>query len=152
MDEIKKPDLVKWRRNAIPTSCGLLVAPEDYFEGEINLFSFKEVENIARMQRMLGTGWRPMSAQELLRLFVTYGMNERLDRRDEMFESFLGLTRNGEYAELYWTATAFNQELALGYQGLGDISGMYPNIHARPRSCYGHLRMVRDNPRYGKAR
>lgn len=75
-DEIKRPDVDRWNGRAFRTRLGVVVAPEDYFEGEICLFSELEARQIE--ERLHEAGWRLPTAKEWFLLFADLCLDDCL--------------------------------------------------------------------------
>lgn len=137
-----RPDYDSWRENGIKSRlAGLIVAPEDYFEGDKKFFTWDEA---MEAQKSMPDGWRLPTRQEWRLLCEEFGSpdpNEDYDA-NELCKN-LHLERNGwvdssDMDDYNKSPEKFEEILDQGTHGYWWSAGSYSSTHARNLGINGN--------------
>ena len=88
------PDFDKWKKEAIDTGMGFVVAPEDFKLGDKEYFTWDEAKEIEK-KYLIPRGWRLPTPNEFVMLYGKYGIDEDGDDDAEAFREVLNMELKG---------------------------------------------------------
>lgn len=152
MSESVTKDFAEWERKGIKSKlANILIAPEDYAEGDKKHFTWDEA---IALEKNLPNGWRLPSRHEMVLIAEEFGRNLGTDKLEgEWLQKNLGLGLNGytgySYSSpygvgssgYYWSRTAGGSTYA--YRLYFHSSNVYPANYDNRRYGYS-VRCVKD--------
>lgn len=125
------PDFDDWKERAIKSeTTGLLIAPEDYYVGEKEFFTWDEA-----MEALEGTPWRLPTAAEWMAICAEFGNDNGIVTAEKLEEN-LGLGMNG----WVWDGDMgdYNKSYSNSSIELVGTSGYYWSASATSSAAYAY--------------
>lgn len=151
LPEFVTKDFAEWERKGIKSKlANILIAPEDYVEGDKKHFTWDEA---MALEKKLPSGWRLPSRHEIVLIAEEFGRNLETDELEgQWLQKNLGLGLNGYiYDSLannvgsygyYWSRTAYSSTSAYN---LYVNNGGYVDPASSSNRYYGFsVRCVKD--------
>lgn len=140
----------KWDAKAISTGLGFVIAPENYYEGDKQHFTWDEAMDI--QENIKASGWRLPTVAEWVQLYGRFGIDVYGQDDPDALSSQLLLKKAGYYLSgsfllggsggLYWSSTAGSTSDA--YLLYFDSSVVYPQNGGNKANNGFSVRMIKE--------